>query len=128
MTEQAAAPTASELEEARQRSLQADLRLLADDAKALAQAELTYQKSRAAFAGEETKRIAILGVVAAVLAFFALMALVVGLVLALATVIGPWGSTVVVTLLLAAIATTFALMAASRARHMKATLSEGKAN
>lgn len=128
MTEQAAAPTASELEEARQRSLQADLRLLADDAKALAQAELAYQKSRAAFAGEETKRIAILGVVAAVLAFFAVMALVVGLVLSLATVIGPWGSTAVVTLLLVAIAVTLALMAASCARHMKATLSEGKAN
>src|SRR5690606_10872014 len=65
------------------RSLADDLRRLSEDARALARAELAYQKSRAAFAGQEAKRIALLGLLAGVLTFFALMALTLGLVLAL---------------------------------------------
>lgn len=82
--------------DASERTLQDDLRLLAADAKALAEAEVAYQKARAGFAGSELPRIAMLGIVAAVLAFFALMALTVGAVLSLTPVLGPWGATAAV--------------------------------
>ncbi len=75
-----------------ERSLADDLRQLADDARALADAELAYQKTRAAFAGKGIRTIAVLAALAAALLFFALMALTFGLVLALATELGPWGA------------------------------------
>ena len=79
--------------EARDRSLADDLRALVDDGKALAQAELAYQKSRAAFAGSGAKAIVLLGALAAALVFFALMALTVGLVVALTPLLTAWGAT-----------------------------------
>lgn len=101
------------------------MRQLAADARVLAQAELAFQKSRAAFAGQEIKRIAILGVFAAVLVFFALMALTLGLVLALTPLLGAWGATAAVVgglLLVAAIA---GLLAAGRWKRMTALISNG---
>ena len=116
----------ADLEAARERSLQEDLRLLADDARVLAQAELAYQKSRAAFAGQEAGRIALLGVLAAVLVFFALMALTLGVVLALTPVLGAWGATAAATGGLLLVAAILGMIVASRVRHMKATLTDGK--
>lgn len=77
-------------------SLVTDLRQLACDAKTLAEAELAYQSSRARLAAASTRNIAVLGVVAFVLAFFALGALAVGLLLALTPLITAWGATAVV--------------------------------
>lgn len=107
-----------------ERSLADDLRQLADDARTLAQAELAYQKSRAAFAGQEAKGIALLGVLAAILVFFSLMALTVGLVIALAPILTAWGATAAVFggLLLAAM--LCALLAASRWKRMMTLLSD----
>lgn len=82
--------------EASERSLSDDLKQLTEDARVLAQAELAYQKSRAAFIGQESKQIAILGVLGAVLAFFALMALTLGLVIALTPALTAWGATAAV--------------------------------
>ncbi len=81
-----------------------DLRDLAAEAKALALAELAYQKSRAAYAAGEAKGIAALAVVALVFVFFAVMALVVGLVIALGPLLTAWGAMAAVTLALLAIA------------------------
>lgn len=105
-------------------SLTQDLRLLAEEAKTLAQAELAFQKSRAAYAGSESKSITLLLLLAAVLVFFALMALVVGLVIALGTVIGPWGAMIVVTLGLLLVAGGCAMSAKSRLGRMMAVLSD----
>ena len=62
------------------------------DAKALAKAELALQKLRAAVAGKLAGRIAVMGVAALALAHFALMALVLGLILALAPLLTAWGA------------------------------------
>ncbi|MCB2075994.1 MAG: phage holin family protein [Novosphingobium sp.] len=110
--------------DARERSLPEDLRELAEDARALAEAEFAYQKSRAAFAGQEAKRIAILGLLAAALVFFALMALTLGLVLALTPMLTAWGATAVVVGGLLLVAAICGILAATRWRNMAVTLSE----
>lgn len=92
----------------------ADARRLADEARTLAEAELAYQKARAGFAASAAAGIAFKGLVAFVLAVFALGALVVGLLLALATVIGPWWATLVVAGGLFVLALAFALAARAR--------------
>jgi hypothetical protein len=99
-------------------SLAQDLRLLAGEAKALAQAEFAFQKSRAAYVGAETRTIALLLVVAAVVVFFAVMALVVGTVIALGPLLGAWGAMAVVTLALIVVAALCALNAKSRIKRM----------
>jgi uncharacterized membrane protein YqjE len=81
--------------EARERSLADDLRQLIDDGRALAEAELAWQKSRAAFAGQNVRSILLCGALAAVLVVFALFALTLGLVIALApqlTALGAAGA------------------------------------
>lgn len=99
-------------------SLAQDLRQLADDAKVFAQAELAFQKSRAAYVGSETRTIVMLLVVAAVLVFFAVMAFVVGTVIALGPLLGLWGAMAVVTLVLLALAAFGAWSARARLRQM----------
>lgn len=104
------------------RSLLDDVRQLADDARAVARAEVAYQKSRAAFAGQEARSIALFGVLAAVLAFFALMALTLGLVIALTPLITAWGATAAVAGGLLVIAMLCGFSAARRWQRMRAAL------
>ena len=112
------------LEDAREdRSLQDDLRLLAQDARDLAKAELAFQKSRAAYAGGEMRNIALLGIAAAVLLFFAVMALVVGLIIALTPLITAWGAMAVVTLSLLLLTGLCVFGAAGRWKRMAAIIS-----
>ena len=99
-----------------------DTRHLADDERMLAKAEVTYQSTRAAFAGEQEKWIAILGLFGAVLCFFALMALTVGLVIALTPILTAWGATASVFGGLLLAAGLCALLAGSRLKHMKSVL------
>jgi uncharacterized membrane protein YqjE len=99
-------------------SLAQDLRQLAGEAKTLAQAELAFQKSRAAYVGAETRTIALLLVVAAVVVFFAVMALVVGTVIALGPLLGPWGAMAAVTLVLILLAGLCAWSAKTRLKRM----------
>jgi len=106
--------TASSLSDAHQRSLHEDLQQLAQDARAYAEAEFQFQKTRAAFAVSASKSVIVYGVVALVLVFFAVMALVVGLVIALAPLITAWGSTAVVTLALLGLAAFLLLRAKKR--------------
>ncbi len=95
-------------------SIAQDLRQLAAEANTPVQAEFTLQKSRAAFVGAEARAIVLLLVAAAVLVFFAVMACVVGTVIALGPVIGPWGAMVAVTLTLLVIAAIGAWSARSK--------------
>ncbi|QVM82502.1 phage holin family protein [Novosphingobium decolorationis] len=100
-------------------TLAEDLRLLADEAKVLAKAELGFQKARAAYAGQQVKKIVALLVIGLVLLFFAAMAAVVGLVIALGQVIGVWGAMAVVTLGLAVLAGLCAMNAKRKLGAMK---------
>ena len=109
-----------------QDSLVGDVRQLALDARTLAQAELAYQTSRAKAAGSGIGKIAGLGVLALVLVYFALMALVFGAVLALAPVLTAWGATGVVMLVLVLLAVICLLLARSRWKRLSALLSDKK--
>lgn len=107
-------------DEAERPTLAADLRQLADQARTLAQAELAFQKSRAAYAGAEIRGIAMLLAVALVLLFFAAMAMVVGTVIALGPLLGLWGAAAAVTLGLVSLAGLSALLARGRMKRMVA--------
>jgi hypothetical protein len=82
--------------DAAERSLSDDLTALFDDGKTYFEAELQYQKTRAAFALTEGRQGAVFGVVAVVVLHLALVALVIGVLIALGSEIGPWGATAVV--------------------------------
>lgn len=107
-------------------SLASDIRQLADEAKAMAVAELAFQKSRAAFVGAESRAIVGLLVVAAVVLFFTAMAAIIGTVIALGAWIGPWWAMLVVTLVLGVIAVICALSAKSRVKRMLTVLGKGQ--
>ena len=99
---------------AEDRSLVDDVRDLIDDGRTLVEAELAFQKSRAAYAGIGLKSIAALGGLAAVLGIFALFALVVGLLLALTPLVTAWGATAIVVIVLGLAAALAARVAARR--------------
>jgi hypothetical protein len=102
------------LSDARDRSLNEDLYRLAQDARAYAEAEFQFQKSRTAYALSASKSVVVYAIAALVLVFFAVMALVVGLVIALAPLVTAWGSTAIVTLALLGIAVLLLLRAKKR--------------
>jgi len=115
------------LSEARERSLNEDLHQLAQDARAYAEAELRFQKSRAAYTASASKSIAVYGLAALVLVFFAVMALVVGLLLALTPLITAWGATALVTLALLGLAVFLLLQVKKRVTTMTTILSGERA-
>lgn len=95
-------------------SLRDDVKALAQDGRTYLQAELAYQKSRAAYSAQEGKAGAVNGAIAAACAHMTGVALVVGLLLALGSEIGPWWALVVVTGIFAAAAAIFGLKAKGR--------------
>jgi hypothetical protein len=97
-----------------ERSLVDDLRQLAGDTRDFAKAEIAYQQSRAKVVGGSVGGIAARAVVAAALVFFAVMALVVGAVIALTPVLTAWGATAVVFMVLCVAALVLAMSARSR--------------
>ena len=113
-------------QEAEDPTLAEDVQQLMRDARALAEAEFAFQKTRAAYAGAEAKGIALLGVAAVVLVFFAVMALVVGAVIALGPVLTAWGAMAAVTLALLTIAGICALAAKARLKRLKNAISDKK--
>ena len=90
-------------------SLLDDLDALITDGKTYVEAELAYQKSRAAFAGNRVKWSFIYGAAAFGLLHLALIALAVGAVIALAPLVGPWLATGLVVIALLALAVVFIL-------------------
>lgn len=110
-------------EAARHRPLEDDLRLLVDRGIAFAKAEAALQQARAGYAAGRIKWIALLGGLALVLAFFALVALTVGLVFGLTPILGALGATAVVFAGLLVAAGIAALIAAGQWRAMVAALS-----
>ncbi|RVQ69206.1 phage holin family protein [Croceicoccus ponticola] len=109
-----------------ERSLTEDIKALVSDGRLLAEAEFDFHKKRVLYGAAEGQRIAINFAIAGVVAFFAAMALVVGLVLALGQVITYWGSTAVVTVSLLVVAWIFASKGKSRLARLKAVLTDEK--
>ncbi len=110
--------------DAAERSLVDDVRALIDDGRTLVEAEVAYQKSRAAVAGAGVRGVATWGGLALVFVFFALMAVVFGAVLGLAALVGPWAATAIVVVVLAGLAAVCLLVAAQRWRHAARLLSD----
>lgn len=122
MEEQAPPLVKPAADDAADRSLLDDVQQLIDDGRTLLEAELAYQKSRAAVAAQGAKSIAAWGGLAVVLVCFALMALTFGLVLGLASIIGPWLATLVTVLVLLSAAALCARAAARRWNHVAGQL------
>lgn len=97
-------------------SLIAEIRALAQDARTLAEAELAYQTSRAKVGAMGVAMTLAFAAGALVLAVFACFALVIGLLLGLASLIGPWGATAVVVAALLTLAVAGGLAALARWR------------
>ena len=81
-------------------SLTDDLMALLDDGKTYAEAELAYQRTRLRFSANRIKGIVGFGLAAFGVFHLALIALAVGLVLALIPLVGPWAATAIVTVAL----------------------------
>ena len=105
-------------------SLIEDVRNLVDDGRTYLEAEIQFQKTRAALVLARGRSAAIHGAVALALVHLALIALVVGLVIALTPLITAWGATAVVVGLLAGLAAFFALKAKGRFAGISAALGE----
>ena len=81
-------------------SLTDDVLALLEDGKTYAEAELRFQKSRAGYIGNRFKGAIALGLGAFGVFHLALIALTVGVVLALVPLVGPWAATGIVTIAL----------------------------
>ncbi|MDL2352910.1 MAG: phage holin family protein [Pseudomonadota bacterium] len=114
-------PSASD---AATRSLVEDIKHLAGDGRTLLEAEFAYQKSRAAVAGAGAKGIAGWASLAIALVFFALMALVMGVLLGLAEMIGVWAATAVTVLAVLAVAGLCGFAARRRWKRMSGALAD----
>lgn len=110
--------------DAAERSLVEDVRQLVTDGRTLLEAELAYQKSRAAVAGQGAKGIAGWGALALALVFFALMALVLGVLLGLSSVFGPWIATAIAVVATIVAAGLAAMAAARRWKRMASQLAD----
>lgn len=83
-----------------ERSLREDLEALIEDGRTYLEAELAYQKTRAAFVADRAKVTIVYGAVAALLGFLALIGLTVGLIIALSPLLTAWGASGLVVALL----------------------------
>lgn len=124
---QAADAFAAAQEAEPQRSLAEDLRDLAGDAQTFLEAEKAYEGARLSYALSRGKGVALSFVVAGVLGYFALVAAVVGLLLALAPLITAWGALAAVPLSLALLAFLFLQSGIKRLRRMRTLLGGGAA-
>jgi len=95
-------------------SLLADVHSLVEDGKTYAAAELAFQKTRLLYASEKVKAAAIYAGLAAVFVVMAVVALVLGAVLALTPVFGALGATAAVFAVLLVFAVVLVGMAKTR--------------
>jgi hypothetical protein len=107
-------------------SLSDDVRALIDDGKTYFEAELQFQKSRAAFIADRGRSGAIYGVAALLLVHLALVSLAVGLIFALTPLITAWGATAVVVGALLALGVILGLAAKKRFAGMSSAFDGGR--
>lgn len=114
-------PTANDrAQPAQDRSLADDILDLIDDGKTYAQAELQFQKTRAAFAVDKGRKGAAFAISALLLLHLAVVTLAIGAVIALSPTLTPWGATATVVGVLLVVAVAMGLAA----RHYFARLGE----
>jgi hypothetical protein len=101
---------------AENRSLIDDVEVLIDDGKTYLEAELNYQKTRALFAGDRAKGVALYALAALIFAWMALIGLTIGAIFALTPSLGGWGATGVVVAAWLLIAVAAGMAAAGRWR------------
>ena len=97
-------------------SIREDIIALVQDGKTYAEAELNFQKSRASFAANRGKSVALYLLFALGFVHLALIALVIGAIFALAPIIGAIGATVAVVGVLLIGTVILLLFARSKAR------------
>lgn len=105
-------------------SLTEDVIALIDDGRTLLEAEIQFQKTRAAFAVDRGKSGAVFGIAAFALFHLALVALVVGAVIGLTPVVGALAATAVVVGLLLLVGIGLALAAKRRFARLAAAYRE----
>ncbi|MFN6933923.1 MAG: phage holin family protein [Tsuneonella sp.] len=101
-----------------------DVVALLDDGRTLVEAEIQFQKTRAAFAFDRGKSGAAYGIVAFALLHLALVALVVGAVIALTPLISAWGATAVVVGVLVVLGGFFGIVAKRKFARLAAVYAE----
>ena len=112
-------------EAAENRSLIDDVEVLIEDGKTYLEAELNFQKTRAQFAGDRAKGVALYALVGLMFAWMALIGLTIGLIFALTPSLGGWGATGVVVAIWLVIAAVALRAAASRWRELVASFESG---
>jgi hypothetical protein len=115
------ADSGAQAEAADDRSLIEDVEVLIEDGKTYLEAELNYQKTRALFAGDRLKGVALYGLVGFVFAWMALIGLTIGLIFALTPTLGGWGATAVVVVAWLLVAALALRVAAGRWRQLTAS-------
>jgi hypothetical protein len=105
-------------------SLLSDVEALVADGKTYAEAELAFQKTRLLYASDKVKSAAIFTGIAAVFVVMAIVALVLGAVLALTPLIGALGATAAVFLALLICAGVLVMMAKARIADLIAAFEE----
>jgi uncharacterized membrane protein YqjE len=115
--------SAEDDEAAENRSLIEDVEVLIEDGKTYLEAELNFQKTRALFAGERAKGVALYGLVGFVFAWMALIGLTFGLIFALAPILGRWGAMAAVVLVWLVFAGVSIRAAAGHWRELMASFS-----
>ena len=78
------------------RSLLDDVGALFEDGKTYWDAEIAFQKTRAAFMADSLKRTIAYGIAGAFFAMLASVGLAIGLIIALSPILTPWGATALV--------------------------------
>lgn len=113
-------------EEPVQPSLFDDIESLVEDGKTYAEAELAFQKSRLSFAFGKGRNAAFLGLLAVGFLHLALVALVVGAVIALSPLLTPIGATLAVAAVLLIVAIIFVVVAKRRIEEAADAFDEGE--
>lgn len=109
-----------------QSSLLSDVTALYEDGKTYVTSEVTFQKTRAQYAGKQGGKVAALGGAALLIANLALIALTVGAILSLETLVGPLAATLIVTVILLIAAGVLAYMAKNKVAEISRVMSGGK--
>lgn len=107
-------------------SLLSDVTALYEDGKTYVTSELAFQKTRARYAGQQGGKVAALGGAALLIANLALIALTVGAILSLETLVGPLAATLIVTAVLLIAAGVLAYMAKNKVAEISRVMSGGK--
>lgn len=105
-------------------SLSDDVIALFEDGVTYAQAEVAYQKSRANFAANRVKYVVGYGAAAFGVFHLALIALTVGVVIALMPLVGPWLATAIVTVALIALGVLLLNMLRGKLAEIRAAFAE----